>query len=67
MITMTYSIKIYDSKGSPIGELPTATAQDIMKYINKGFIVKDMVTGQEITLADVNAAVGVADGFIDIG
>lgn len=64
---MTYSIKIFDDKGGLIGQLPTATPQDIMKYINKGFIVKDINTGREITLADVNSNVGVSDGFIDIG
>lgn len=63
----TYFIKIFDSKGSLIGELPTATSEDIMKYINKGFVVKDAVTGNNITFSDVNNVVGVSDGFINIG
>lgn len=62
-----YSIKIYDDKGTFIGELPTASANDIMRYINKGFIVKDLSTGQQITMEDINASVGASDGFIDIG
>lgn len=62
-----YSIKIYDDKGTFIGELPTASANDIMRYINKGFIVKDLNTGQQITMEDINASVGASDGFIDIG
>lgn len=62
-----YSIKIYDEKGTFIGELPTASANDIMRYINKGFVVKDLSTGQPITMEDINASVGASDGFIDIG
>lgn len=62
-----YSIKIYDDKGTFIGELPTASANDIMRYINKGFIVKDLSTGQQITMEDINTSVGASDGFIDIG
>lgn len=62
-----YSIKIYDEKGTFIGELPTASANDIMRYINKGFVVKDLNTGQPITMEDINASVGASDGFIDIG
>lgn len=62
-----FSIRIYDSKRNLIGELPTATAQDIMKYINKGFIVKNVISGEEITLDNINSSVGVSDGFIDIG
>jgi hypothetical protein len=64
---MTYSIKIYDNQGSVIGELPTATPQDIMKYISKGFVVIDINTNKELTINDVSETVGVSDGFIDIG
>lgn len=63
---IVYSIKIYDEKGTFIGELPTASANDIMRYISKGFVVKDL-TGQPITMEDINASVGASDGFIDIG
>lgn len=64
---MTYSIKIFDTQGSVIGELPTATSQDIMKYINKGFIVVDINTNKSLTMEDVTETVGVSDGLIDIG
>lgn len=64
---MTYSIKIFDTQGSVIGELPTATPQDIMKYINKGFIVVDINTNKSLTMEDVSETVGVSDGLIDIG
>lgn len=61
-----YSIMIYDSSGSFIGELPAASAQEVMGYINKGFKVKDKVTGNELALVDVSSAVGTSDGFIEI-
>jgi hypothetical protein len=64
---VTYSIKIFDTQGSVIGELPTATPQDIMKYINKGFIVVDINTNKSLTMEDVAETVGVSDGLIDIG
>ena len=64
---MTYSIKIFDTQGSVIGALPTATPQDIMKYINKGFIVVDINTNKSLTMEDVAETVGVSDGLIDIG
>jgi hypothetical protein len=67
MMTMTYSIKIFDVKGNLIGELPTASADDIVKYINKGFIVKDINTGKDLTIADVTSSIGVSDGFIQMG
>jgi hypothetical protein len=57
---------IYDSSGSFIGELPAASAQEVMGYINKGFKVKDKVTGNELALVDVSSAVGTSDGFIEI-
>lgn len=62
-----YSIKIFDDKGNVIGQLPTASAQDIMVYINKGFVVKDINTGKTLTLEDVTASVGASDGFIELG
>lgn len=61
-----YSVVIYDSSGSFIGELPAASAQDVMGYINKGFIVKNKITGKEITLEEVSVSVGASDGFIEI-
>ena len=64
---MTFSIKIFDTAGNLIGELPTASVMHITKYIEKGFIVKDLYTGQQITLDDLNNMIGASDGFIDMG
>lgn len=63
---MTYSIKIYDSKGTDIGTSFTATSEDIIKYINKGFIVKDN-NGKTLSIEDVSQSIGVSDGFINVG
>lgn len=67
MMTMKFSIKIFDSQGNLIGELPTASADDIVKYLNKGFIVKDINTGRNLTIEDVTSSIGVSDGFIQMG
>ena len=63
----THSIQIFDNNHKSIGELMTATDTDIMKFINKGFIVVDRITNQQIILESVNQTVGVSDGVIDIG
>ena len=60
-----YSVTIYDSSGSFIGELPAVSAQDVMGYINKGFIVKDKITGKVLTIEEVSSVIGVSDGFIE--
>lgn len=63
----THSIQIFDNNHKSIGELMTATDTDIMKFINKGFVVIDKITGQPIVFETVNQTVGVSDGVIDIG
>ena len=64
---MTYSIKIVDNKGQLIGEKMTASKDDVLKFINKGFTVIDQTTGSELTPQSLTATMGVSDGFINIG
>lgn len=64
---MTYSIKIVDNKGQLIGEMMTASKDDVLKFINKGFTVIDQTTGSELTPQSLTATMGVSDGFINIG
>lgn len=64
---MTYSIKIVDNKGQLIGEMMTASKDDVMKFINKGFTVIDQTTGLELTPQTLTTTMGVSDGFINIG
>lgn len=64
---MERSVKIYDQQQQPIGELMTATETDILKCLAKGFVVKDIKTGDLITEADVNSCIGVSDGGLIMG
>ena len=64
---MTYAIKILDSNGSLIGKLVAATSEDVIKFINKGLIVIDIATNEQITMEKVTSKIGVSDGFIDVG
>lgn len=63
----THSINIFDRNHKKVGELPTATDTEILKFINKGFVVEDMGSGKEITEASITTGIGVSDGLINIG
>lgn len=63
----TYAINILDKDHKKIGQLMTATDIEIIKFINKGFFVEDMRSGQELTESMMTSRVGVSDGVIDIG
>lgn len=63
----TYAINILDKDHKKIGQLMTATDIEIIKFINKGFFVEDMRSGQELTESMMMSRVGVSDGVIDIG
>lgn len=67
LIEMSYSIIILDIFGKKIGELMTATSDEVIKLMNKGFIVIDRASGISLTEQDVMSAVGVSDGVIDVG
>lgn len=66
MNTNTYAIKILDTKGMVIGEMMTATTEDIMKFLNKGFTVIDIHTEALITQDTISSRVGTSDGLITI-
>lgn len=61
------SLQILDRNNDPIGELMTATPNEILKYINKGFKVIEKSSGTQITEDMVNSTIGVSDGLIDVG
>lgn len=63
---MEYAVKIIDKKGTFIGELPTATPDDILKLIGKGFTVVDMRTEQYITAEDVASVVGISESVMGV-
>jgi len=62
-----YSIRILDNNQKIIGEMMTATCSDITKFINKGFIVMNIETGEQITLESMTDSLGVSDGAIMMG
>lgn len=64
---MTYSIIILDNHGKKVGELMTATSDEVIKFINKGFTVIDRASGISLTEQDVMSTVGVSDGVINVG
>lgn len=63
---MEYSIKILDVNGNVIGKKMTASATDVMTYLNKGFIVVDIHTDEPITEDQVANTLGVSDGLITV-
>lgn len=59
------NITVYDrNSGQVIAELMTASTNDILKFIEKGFKVVDNFTKQEITESRVLSMTGVSDCVI---
>ena len=59
------NITVYDrNSGQVIAELMTASTNDVLKFIEKGFKVVDNYTKQEITEAQVLSMTGVSDCVI---
>jgi hypothetical protein len=59
------NITVYDrNSGQVIAELMTASTNDILKFIEKGFKVVDNFTKQEITESQVLSMTGVSDCVI---
>lgn len=58
-------VEIKDSRGNHIGEL-NASNDEILKYLNKGYMVINKSTSEEMTKEDVMDTIGCSDGFIDI-
>lgn len=64
---MTHAVKIMDSNNKPIGELMTASDTDILKYLQKGFVVIDTKTGAYLTEESITTELGMSDGVIMVG
>jgi hypothetical protein len=59
------NITVYDrNSGQVIAELMTASTNDVLKFIEKGFKVVDNLTKQEITESQVLSMTGVSDCVI---
>lgn len=62
-----YSIEILDKSGKKIGELPTASPTEILQFINKGFVVMDRMSGQQLTENQMSSIIGISEGLINVG
>lgn len=60
------NIIINDKLGNKIGKLPNATTDEINRYLDKGFEVIDVITGEKVTKETLCDSFGVSDGFIQI-
>lgn len=58
------AIKILDKNKNPIGELMTATTDEMMQYIKKGLVVVDTCTGEEVTEASLLNTIGCSDDCV---
>ncbi len=59
------NITVYDrNSGQVIAELMTASTNDVLKFIEKGFKVVDNFTKQEIIESQVLSMTGVSDCVI---
>jgi hypothetical protein len=63
---MTYNINILDENHQHVGDLMTASVSDITRLLDKGMIVVDKITGQEITREMLMDTIGVSDGMIEM-
>lgn len=63
---MTYNINILDENHQHVGDLMTASVGDITKLLDKGMIVVDKISGNEITREMLMNTVGVSDGMIEL-
>lgn len=62
-----YAIKILDNNQKVIGEMMTASCSDIAKFINKGFTVINVETGEKMTVESATEDLGISDGAILMG
>ena len=63
---MTFIISILDNNRKHVGDLQTATVEDIKNLLNKGMIVINQMDGTEITMESLNNMIGVSDGLITV-
>ena len=59
------NITVYDrTNGQVVAELMTATSNDVLKFIQKGFKVVDNFTKRELSESDVLSMVGTSECVI---
>lgn len=60
----SYNVKILDKDDELIGEMMTASSEDVRNFINRGFKVVNNEDGTVITEAALMDTLGVSDGCI---
>lgn len=60
----SYNVKILDKDDKLIGEMMTASSEDVRNFINRGFKVVNNEDGTAITEAALMDTLGVSDGCI---
>ena len=63
---MTYNIRILDVNHKHVGDLMTASINDITNLLDKGMIIINQLDGSEITRDTLMNNVGVSDGLIEL-
>lgn len=64
---MTFNVQIFDNSREHIADKMDATPSEVITFLNKGFIVVNILTGQEMTIADAQSAIGVSESIVSIG
>jgi len=64
---MTFNVQIFDTNKKHIADFMNASIDDVLKFIHKGMVVINVLTGQELTESDLLNMVGVADCNIQVG
>lgn len=62
----TYAIRITDSNNKLIGQMMKASAEEVRKFISKGFTVINIYTDQIMDESSLNETIGVSDGLITV-
>lgn len=60
----TYNIKVTDKTGELIGEMMTATPEEVRRFAQRGFNVINVENGELITEQTMIDQLGVSDGCI---
>lgn len=63
---MTFNIKILDSNHKHVGDLMTATVDQIKNLLDKGMIIINRLDDTEITHETIMNMAGVSDGFVEM-
>jgi len=64
---MTFNVQIFDTNHNHIADFMNASVDDVLKFIHKGMIVINLITGNEMKETDLLNTVGVSECNIEVG